>query len=302
MGIYGEILGFGDESLLAIVVPLGAVMLAFWFLIVETQKKSRRPFSGNPLRPPGESARLKTDALGEQILTRLMFLTVVLIPSAWFADGAFHRRDRVLAWSAIGLSTVLALGLLLWVWQIIKKWRNYALGFDGERAVGEELNRLMLDGCQVFHDLAMEKRGNIDHIVVAPHAVFAIETKAYRKSNEKIDGKEQHRVTFTGSELEFPNRRSSRELKQARSNAKALSEKLSRLTAEQVVVKPVLVICGWYVNRTGKGDVTVVNDDLRKELRPSIVDTKAKPMDSKQRQRIVELLEQWSRDSMAKGQ
>lgn len=72
----GNILGLSGGTLLLIVVPLGCVVLAFWFLIWEAQKKSRRPFSGHPLRPPGESVRQKVDVLNEQLLLRLMMLSV----------------------------------------------------------------------------------------------------------------------------------------------------------------------------------------------------------------------------------
>jgi homoserine kinase len=47
--------------------------------------------------------------------------------------------------------------------------------------VAEEINLLMLDGCRVFHDVPIEPYGNIDHVIVAPSAVYAVETKTRRK-------------------------------------------------------------------------------------------------------------------------
>lgn len=294
----GMILGFTAGSLLGIAVSVGAVALAFWFLIAETRRKSRRPFSGHPLRPPGESLRLQVDALGEKLLTRLLILGVVLFPMVIVNENAWKRGDEATAIAALAVGTALMLGIILWAWQTAKEWRDYSLGFDGERAVGEELNRLMLDGCQVFHDLALAKRGNVDHVVVAKHAVFAVETKTKRKRRPAAAGQDDHRVTYTGSELVYPFRTDRDDLAQAKDNATALSEKLSRLTAEPVAVKPVLVLPGWYVERTGKGDVAVVNDH-KNQLRAAILDANARPMETKQRQRIVELLEEWSRESMA---
>jgi hypothetical protein len=55
---------------------------------------------------------------------------------------------------------------------LIKRRREYRLGFAGERAVAEELNQLMLDGCRVFHDVPMEPYGNIDHVLIAPAGIF----------------------------------------------------------------------------------------------------------------------------------
>ena len=36
--------------------------------------------------------------------------------------------------------------------------KAFALGLEGELATGEELNRLMLDGCRVFHDIPLSIR------------------------------------------------------------------------------------------------------------------------------------------------
>ncbi len=296
----GMILGFSVGSLLGIAVSMGAVLLAFKLLIAKTQKKSRRPFSGHPLRPPGESLRLQVDALSEKFLFRLMWLSVVLLPMVIVSESAWKGGDEATAIGTLAVGTALMLGIMLWAWETAKEWKDYSLGFDGERAVGEELNRLMLDGCQVFHDLALAKRGNVDHVVVAPHAVFAVETKAKRKRRPAAAGQEDHRVTYTGRELVYPFGKDRDDLAQATDSATALAEKLGRLTAEPVTVKPVLVLPGWYVERTGKGEVAVVNDH-KNQLRAAILDAKAKPMAAKQRQRIVELLEEWSRESMAPG-
>ena len=54
-------------------------------------------------------------------------------------------------------------------------------GFAGERAVAEELNQLIRAGCYVFHDVPMAPYGNIDHVLVTPKGIYAVETKARRK-------------------------------------------------------------------------------------------------------------------------
>jgi hypothetical protein len=131
-------------------------------------------------------------------------------------------------------------------------------------------------------------------VVVAQHAVFAVETKAKRKRRPAAAGQETHKVIFNGRELIYPQGTDRDALDQLRRNAQALAERLGRLTAGPVVVRPVLVLPGWWVERTGKSEVTVVNDKAS-QLRGAMVDTKSKPLEAKQRQRIVELLEDWSR-------
>ena len=94
-------------------------------------------------------------------------------------------------------------GLSSWVWFVllfgagfacsfflskqIRSLANYFLGLRGERLVGEMLHSMLKDGFEVFHDFPIEpdgKTGNIDHILVGPNGVFAIETKTYRKPTD----------------------------------------------------------------------------------------------------------------------
>jgi len=60
---------------------------------------------------------------------------------------------------------------------------NYLKGARGEEAVARALDRLPADW-HVFHGVALDDTplstgggADIDHVVVAPHAIFAIETK-----------------------------------------------------------------------------------------------------------------------------
>jgi Nuclease-related domain len=52
-------------------------------------------------------------------------------------------------------------------------------GLEGERIVGEALEALAPRGVVVVHDLALA-RGNVDHVAITPHGVFAIEVKHLR--------------------------------------------------------------------------------------------------------------------------
>lgn len=52
-------------------------------------------------------------------------------------------------------------------------------GAEGEKRVGAILEGLAGDGWHVTHDVCLG-RGNIDHVLVGPGGVFAVETKAHR--------------------------------------------------------------------------------------------------------------------------
>jgi hypothetical protein len=140
---------------------------------------------------------------------------------------------------------------------LLKKRHNLCLGLDCERAVGQELNQLMLDGYRVFHDFPTEDF-NIDHIVVGPSGVFAVETKGRAKPMGKGD-KKNWSVIFDGQTLQFPNWTEREFLPQARRQAEWLAKWLSSAVGEQVQVRPVLALPGWYIERQKPTDVYLFN-------------------------------------------
>lgn len=91
---------------------------------------------------------------------------------------AFVVPDEVNIWLSNAV-TLLIVGLLV---TIDKKTdmlnARWGEGARGEFRVGEELEKLHKEGFHVFHDW-YTGRGNIDHFVVGPQGVFAVETKAW---------------------------------------------------------------------------------------------------------------------------
>jgi hypothetical protein len=70
-----------------------------------------------------------------------------------------------------------AVTVAIWkFWRIRGRVRRLRLGRDGERVVGRFLERLREGGGQVFHDIP-EEGFNLDHVVISPHGLYAIETK-----------------------------------------------------------------------------------------------------------------------------
>ena len=66
-------------------------------------------------------------------------------------------------------------------------------------------------------------------------------------------------VNYDDNILEFPGWRETRPLEQAKNQASWLQEWLSSAVGEHVSVKPVFVLPGWYVKRTGPGGIWVSN-------------------------------------------
>lgn len=65
----------------------------------------------------------------------------------------------------------------------------WAKGSDGERRLGEQLNRDLADVGIVLHDRQAQpgKRWNIDHLAIAPTGVWVIDAKSYRGRIERRD-------------------------------------------------------------------------------------------------------------------
>ena len=80
----------------------------------------------------------------------------------------------------------------------------------------------MLDGYRVYHDFPGDKF-NIDHIVVGPPGVFAVETKARSKPTSQ-DRKADAKVKYDGKCLRFPNATDVEFLEQAKRQAEWLSK------------------------------------------------------------------------------
>jgi hypothetical protein len=182
--------------------------------------------------------------------------------------------------------------LVVRVLDLLEKRQNWRRGLSGEKAVGEELNRLMADGCHVFHDFPLDQKGNIDHIVVAPSGVYAVETKT-RSKGEASKTQKAHEVIYDGKRLQFPERQDKEDLIQARNQAKSLSVFLGREVGTAVVVQPVLTLPGWCVTAKGQGDVVVLNP---KQIRTTIVTEASVVLSEQEMKQIVQQLDQKCRD------
>jgi hypothetical protein len=125
--------------------------------------------------------------------------------------------------------------------------RRLRLAQDGERTVGEFLEKLRADGYQVFHDLVGDGF-NLDHVLIGPAGVFTIETKTYSKP-----AKGKAELTFDGQRIKFGHWEPDRNpVIQARAQAGWLSSLLKESTGRDFPVHPVIVFPGWFVRSEGR--------------------------------------------------
>ena len=121
-------------------------------------------------------------------------------------------------------------------------------GREGERAVGQYLEKLRSDGCVVFHDI-VAKNFNLDHVIVSKKGIYTIETKTYSKP-EKGEAK----ILFDGEKLSIQGTGSyNQPVIQVNSAATWLKNTLEASTGKTFKVKPVILFPGWFVESTAQG-------------------------------------------------
>ena len=108
-------------------------------------------------------------------------------------------------------------------------------GSDGEKAVGEFLERLRGNGYQVFHDI-IAKGFNIDQVLIGPTGIYARETKTLSKpiGRDARITLDAGRVLKGGIELDR------NPATQARAQAGWLRSQLEESTGRKLEVFPVV--------------------------------------------------------------
>lgn len=223
-------------------------------------KRSRRPFNDMP-RPAGWSLQERTqDLLLGAVMEGVFLITLGL--SICLTGSLDSPSVVVIAFAAAG-SLFFAVRLR----SKLIAFANHSLGLQGEQLVGSVLDRLSSDSIHVFHDIEIKLPGkrtwNIDHVALTPAGLFVFETKARRKPRllNPSSWRADYKVVYNGDELLFPNDTKDRQSpRQARRNADWLARKLAQTNAADVPVSSAIVVPGWWVDRTGRGPVCVLNE------------------------------------------
>lgn len=236
--------------------------VAIQFLLRRKAKdRARRksPLTADLLRSPGESLADQLSELDGSIMAWVSMLMVVPLLVVCLHLAQSHLLgvpESLFRWALAGGLVVGAIVVALRKLHALAEEKDKRrLGLDGERAVGEELNRLMSKGALVFHDIPFDGF-NVDHLVIAREGLFAVETKGYAKPAGG-DATANARVVFDGSRLVFPMFKTAKPLEQSERQARQVGQWLSQATGSPVTAMPVLALPGWYVDRQQGGTVRV---------------------------------------------
>lgn len=213
----------------------------------------RSPLDGERLANlPGQQLIARINDHGDHLLLAgiVMYLSFPAMLFAWAISRvqwdmvSFGIVDWIFVIGALGL---FAFGMRSFAahWDARTKARD---GLVAEQMTGQLLNRLIGPDCIVAHDLPCDGF-NIDHVVIAPHAVYAVETKSFRKPRSSADDS-HYKVTYDGEALRFPDWRDSAPIAQARRQAQWLRRYLRESLGREIPVIPAVALPGWWIDRT----------------------------------------------------
>ena len=282
------------------IVPVFGIFILMWlflfaFNLYFRRKKRRSPVAENLPRAPGQSLMESILELSEEITVHATFLWMfpLVLYSAYLSMLYFGgKRMSAVAIAAIaGMICIGAAYSFFKLSRLLGKRRLLRLGYDGEVATGQELNRLMHQGYHVFHDFPADGF-NIDHIVVGAKGLFSIETKA-RSKPTTLNRREDATVEYNGRLLYFPFGKDLSTVEQAERQAVWLSRWISGAVGETVMARAVVALPGWVVKRVSSEGIPVVNP---KQLASLFDHIKPRHLDGQLVTRIVHQLEQRCRD------
>lgn len=216
----------------------------------------RSPIKERPLRSPGQGL---DERIQELAYGRIMawgmggFMTLIWAGQEWLR---WAMKSPPMPWVA----TIVAVGfcaLAVWrIWRTLPEVRRVILGLRGEKYVGQWLEKeLRPRGYQVFHDIVGDGF-NIDHVLVGPEGVFAIETKTFSKPERG-----QCEIEYDGESMKINGRTPDRDMiGQAKAGAGNVAKILEDMTGRKVSVKPVVLCPNWYVREPKNPAVWVLNE------------------------------------------
>jgi hypothetical protein len=273
---------------LSIFLPMFLAVSVLNLVLKIVSHNKRLPFDvSTSRRIPGQSLLAEFNDSTADLYSHLIML--ILLSNFPFIQLGIYEllgREAPSNWLIFPLMVLAILYFVFKLFRTAKHRTNLRLGLEAEWAVSLELHDIEAASYKIFHDIQCDKF-NIDHLVVGPNGVFAIETKGRRKPNNSktADAKsKEHIVNVNGKVLEFPNYSDVSIVEQAIRQATWATNWLSNATGEQITVSPVVTIPGWYIKAITKPFVPVIATKTLSSQVPRLVGQR---LSSEQISRIV---------------
>jgi len=165
---------------------------------------------------------------------------VALAGLEWYRHFYPHKSSPWI----VSVAAIAACSFAGWrFFRLRRRLKAIKQGIEGEKAVGQFLERLREQGYTVFHDVVADTF-NVDHVLIGAGGVFTVETK----TRSKPIGRDA-RVTYDGKQLLVDGTAPDRDpIVQAKSQARWLGSVLQESTGRQFPVQPVVVFPGWFID------------------------------------------------------
>jgi hypothetical protein len=178
-----------------------------------------------------ERERRVYDKLPVIVFLPFTFWCVFLVTTLQQSNPTLRRPAFWLSFAII--FTILS---VIWFMRLFHIARRLNRGERGELHVADVLEELRSEGYKPVHDIVGDGF-NVDHVIVGPGGVFAIETK-FRSGQGEITFRNGETLIVGG----FPEEKDC--LKQARGGAKAVSQLIAENCARREWVTPIVVFVG----------------------------------------------------------
>lgn len=199
------------------------------------------PLKDKPLRNPGQGLDERIQGLlDDKVFSYFWYAAGFSMLALMEWVGYFLKAPRM-PWLFTSIA-VLAIGLAaIRIPTLRRELRALRQGRDGEKAVGQYLERFRKQGAQVFHDVPGDGF-NLDHVVISDRGVLIVETKSLSKPYAHAA------ITIQGGRVLIAGQSPDREpIEQVRAQSAWLARTLRESTGKSFHIRGAVVFPGWFV-------------------------------------------------------
>ncbi len=217
----------------------------------------RSPLKEKPLRHAGQSLDEDIDRILSEEVDSSLAVSFAVIMLAAFEWIKFFTKIPP---QPVGVTIGAIIAIAYAARKIViskRKIKLLKMARDGEKSVGQYLELLREQGCQVLHDIVGDGF-NVDHLVIAPQGIFTIETKTVSKP-----AKGKTVITFDETGISINGAKPHPDaIIQAKAEAQWIKAKLKEMTSHDYWVRPVIIYPDWYVKDPKRDWIWVLNQQL----------------------------------------
>ncbi len=206
-----------------------------------------------------EAAQRFRDEFERLSASQSIYLGAALMFAMLFAAAYFLQAQRLFLgypdWQLYLQLAFLALTLAFALYELIKTVRaRREVRFlrDANVAIGHQLQRMSSGTTRVFHDVPTDS-GVVDHVVIGPSGIYAINVVAHRTRSMGSVRLEGNTLFFADSGAEYS-------VNDLVDNTARLEKELRQLLGHKVRVRSVIAVPGWDIDEQSSELHLLVNE------------------------------------------